>query len=145
MAAVKESWVASANDPASDFSIHNLPYGVFRHQQKTRIGIAIGDQILDLRACAEHVQAACDHDDALIGLGVELWRLGLLPDVPTSTNGTTAGWENEPNERTCRRARRTFHMLRRGGTLMAYVWLSFFDVARYTMPMLPWPMASRST
>ncbi len=54
MAAVKESWVASANDPASDFPIQNLPYGVFRHQEKTRIGIAIGDQILDLRACAEY-------------------------------------------------------------------------------------------
>jgi len=50
MAAVKESWVASANDPTSDFPIQNLPYGVFRHQEKTRIGVAIGDQILDLAA-----------------------------------------------------------------------------------------------
>ncbi|RZU39068.1 fumarylacetoacetase [Edaphobacter modestus] len=84
MAAVKESWVASANDPASDFSIHNLPYGVFRHQEKTRIGIAIGDQILDLRACAEHglllplpqeTIAACRADllNPLMSFGPTAW------------------------------------------------------------------------
>ncbi len=35
---------------ASDFSIHNLPYGVFRPGTlaKPRVGVAIGDQILDL-------------------------------------------------------------------------------------------------
>ena len=46
------SWVVSANDPATDFPLENLPYGVFRHEHSTRIGVAIGDQILDLRACA---------------------------------------------------------------------------------------------
>ncbi|CAN9506859.1 unnamed protein product [Ophioblennius macclurei] len=37
-------------DPASDFSFHNLPYGVFSTPDnlKHRIGVAIGDQILDL-------------------------------------------------------------------------------------------------
>ena len=40
--------------------------------------------------------------------------------MPTSTNGTTAGWVNWPNDRTWRRASRTFHMLRRGSTLTAY-------------------------
>ena len=50
----QKSWIASANDPSSDFPIQNLPYGVFRHRLQTRIGIAIGDQILDLHACAEH-------------------------------------------------------------------------------------------
>lgn len=53
MAEVRKSWVTSANDPASDFPIQNLPYGVFRSQGEMCIGIAIGDQILDLRACAE--------------------------------------------------------------------------------------------
>jgi fumarylacetoacetase len=48
------SWVPSANDAASEFPIQNLPYGVFRHREETRIGVAIGDQILDLRACANH-------------------------------------------------------------------------------------------
>jgi fumarylacetoacetase len=46
------SWVASANDPGSDFPLENLPYGVFRHAHRARIGVAIGDQILDVGACA---------------------------------------------------------------------------------------------
>jgi fumarylacetoacetase len=47
-----KSWIAAANDPRSDFPLANLPYGVFTHAHATRIGVAIGDQILDLRACA---------------------------------------------------------------------------------------------
>lgn len=46
------SWVESANDPAGDFPIQNLPFGVFRRSgadEEPRIGVAIGDQILDLR------------------------------------------------------------------------------------------------
>ena len=46
------SWVASANQAGCDFPIQNLPFGVFLGPQPT-IGVAIGDQILDLRACAE--------------------------------------------------------------------------------------------
>jgi len=46
------SWIASANDPHADFPLANLPYGVFRHAHGTRIGVAIGDQVLDLHACA---------------------------------------------------------------------------------------------
>ncbi len=45
-----ESWIESANDPHSDFPIQNLPYGVFLDRQnRPTIGVAIGDQILDLR------------------------------------------------------------------------------------------------
>lgn len=47
-----KSWIDSANAPRTDFPLANLPYGVFRHAHGTRIGVAIGDQILDLRACA---------------------------------------------------------------------------------------------
>src|SRR5438477_8615762 len=47
-----KSWVASANDPANDFPLENLPYGVFRQGHSTRIGVAIGDRILDLGGCA---------------------------------------------------------------------------------------------
>lgn len=45
------SWVESANDPATEFPIQNLPFGRFRHGGETqwRIGVAIGDQVLDLR------------------------------------------------------------------------------------------------
>ena len=49
-----KSWLASANDPASDFPIQNLPYGVFRSAGDFHMGVAIGDRILDLHACAEH-------------------------------------------------------------------------------------------
>jgi fumarylacetoacetase len=49
-----ESWVESANDPASDFPVQNLPFGVFRRagtREMPRVGVAIGDQVLDLSAC----------------------------------------------------------------------------------------------
>ena len=45
------SWVESANDAGGDFPIQNLPLGVFRHGDgEPRVGAAIGDQVLDLRA-----------------------------------------------------------------------------------------------
>ncbi len=45
----RKSWVESANDAGSDFPIQNLPFGVFSGDGiETHIGVAIGDQILDL-------------------------------------------------------------------------------------------------
>ena len=47
------SWVASANIAGTDFPIQNLPFGRFRRAgtgEPFRIGVAIGDQVLDLRA-----------------------------------------------------------------------------------------------
>jgi fumarylacetoacetase len=46
-----QSWVDSANDPGTDFPIQNLPFGRFRRAGDTdwRIGVAIGDQVVDLR------------------------------------------------------------------------------------------------
>jgi fumarylacetoacetase len=49
------SWVESANDRNSDFPIQNLPVGLFKQTGETRsprLGVAIGDQILDVAACA---------------------------------------------------------------------------------------------
>jgi fumarylacetoacetase len=46
------SWVAQANQPGSDFPIQNLPLGRYRHigaDEDFKIGVAIGDQILDLQ------------------------------------------------------------------------------------------------
>jgi fumarylacetoacetase len=41
-------------DPQSDFSIHNLPYGIFSIGNVTkRVGVALGDQIIDLYALSE--------------------------------------------------------------------------------------------
>ncbi len=49
------SWVESAEDPATDFPIQNLPLGIFRPKGggAARVGAAIGDQVLDLGACAQ--------------------------------------------------------------------------------------------
>ncbi len=55
-----KSWVASANTPDTDFPIQNLPYARLRRraapgaeQEPWRIGVAIGDQALDLKIAAE--------------------------------------------------------------------------------------------
>jgi fumarylacetoacetase len=49
------SWVASANEPETDFPIQNLPFGVFAPtgQVAGRVGIAIGDRILDVAAALD--------------------------------------------------------------------------------------------
>jgi len=47
----RRSFVESANQPDTDFPIQNLPFGIFRRgQDDARGGVAIGDQVLDLRA-----------------------------------------------------------------------------------------------
>jgi fumarylacetoacetase len=78
------SWVASAQGHA-DFPIQNLPFGVFRRRRKgevARVGIAIGDRILDLTTSAsvlgvpgEPVAAACAEPslNQLMGLGRAHW------------------------------------------------------------------------
>ena len=50
-----KSWVDSANDPESDFPIQNLPFGRWVRDagDDPRLGVAIGDQVLDLSACGE--------------------------------------------------------------------------------------------
>jgi fumarylacetoacetase len=78
------SWVASANDPACDFPLANLPYGVFRYVHRTSIGVAIGDRIFDLGTCASEgllKELRSDIVDActarvlnpLMALGPEAW------------------------------------------------------------------------
>ena len=55
----RKSWVASANLLGAPFPIQNLPFGLFLPPQASpqdrqvpaAIGVAIGDQILDLRSC----------------------------------------------------------------------------------------------
>ncbi|RZL91446.1 MAG: fumarylacetoacetase, partial [Variovorax sp.] len=45
------SWVASANAAGCDFPIQNLPFGRYRPAgtvEAFRIGVAIGDKVLDL-------------------------------------------------------------------------------------------------
>jgi fumarylacetoacetase len=92
------SWLASANLPGTDFPIQNLPYAVFRRRgskEAWRVGVALGDQVLDLTAALacgalrsptdvaadiEAFTAACaaatqDRLNALMALGPRGWSL----------------------------------------------------------------------
>src|SRR5215469_8310756 len=81
----RQSWVASANAPGCDFPIQNLPFGVFRPRgddADPMVGVAIGDQILDVTAVAPFVgeparlaamACATPHLNALMALGPEAW------------------------------------------------------------------------
>ena len=64
----RRSWVESANAPENEFPVQNLPFGVFRPgpDARPRVGVAIGDQILDLAAAAS----------AFDGLAAEAARAG---------------------------------------------------------------------
>jgi fumarylacetoacetase len=79
--AALRSWVDSASAGGTDFPVQNLPLAVFDRggEPPSRIGCAIGDQVLDLGACAERgllrglpedVEAACRTTtlNALMGL-----------------------------------------------------------------------------
>ncbi|KAA6459164.1 fumarylacetoacetase [Acidobacteria bacterium AB60] len=79
-----KSWVESANQTGTDFPLANLPYGVFRHGHSDRIGVAIGDQIFDLRMCASdgllaglasNIVDACTASilNPLMSLGPDAW------------------------------------------------------------------------
>ncbi|HLS47511.1 MAG TPA: fumarylacetoacetase [Gemmatimonadales bacterium] len=77
------SWVESANQPGHDFPIQNLPFGVFRRRgerQRPRVGVAIGDRIVDVIACrrAAFLSGAAEACDApnlnrLMAAGPEIW------------------------------------------------------------------------
>lgn len=69
------SWVSSANTPATDFPLQNLPFGVFEGETGRRIGIAIGDGILDLTAA---------HGRGLLS--------GLDPEVVDACLAPSLGW-----------------------------------------------------
>jgi fumarylacetoacetase len=74
------SWVQEANQPGSDFPIQNLPFGRYRRigaDEDFKIGVAIGDQILDLQSTG-----LIDSPDmnALMALETAA-RLGLRRDI----------------------------------------------------------------
>jgi fumarylacetoacetase len=73
----RRSWVESANREGCEFPIQNLPFGVFRKKsaKAARIGVAIGDSILDL-AAAGFGGAACRQPNlnALAAAGRPAWR-----------------------------------------------------------------------
>ena len=63
---------------ATDFTIHNLPYGVFRTSGRARIGCAIGDKILDLHVLAErklvHASLSESSLNAFMGQDKSVWH-----------------------------------------------------------------------
>lgn len=81
------SWVESANDPATDFTPQNLPFGVFRPSatDPARTGVAVGDMIVDITQArrlgffdgeAERAAAACGETlNGLMALGASSWSL----------------------------------------------------------------------
>jgi fumarylacetoacetase len=74
----RRSWVEPANRPGTAFPIQNLPFGVFAGAMGPTIGVAIGEQILDLRACAERLgpageACAADNLNPLMALGPRSW------------------------------------------------------------------------
>lgn len=87
------SWVPGAEGPGGDFPIQNLPYGAFLADasEEPRLGVAIGDYVLDLRAASEQnllegvseeVASACRETtlNTLMSLGSQHWsalRLAL--------------------------------------------------------------------
>ncbi|MEX2453470.1 MAG: fumarylacetoacetase [Rhodospirillaceae bacterium] len=60
------SWVESANAPDTDFPIQNLPFGVYSDPKTggARVGIAIGDMILDVTAARAKGAIGGSADDA---------------------------------------------------------------------------------
>ena len=80
------SWVDSANEPGADFPVQNLPFGVYTDPQtgKGKVGIAIGDMILDVTAArakgviggaADDAAGACAGEtlNGLMALGGRHW------------------------------------------------------------------------
>ncbi len=78
------SWVESANEAGAEFPIQNLPFAVFQRSpsEAARIGVGIGDQLLDLRAVTE-----AGHLDRLPGAGAALvqGKLNRLMALPPET------------------------------------------------------------
>lgn len=102
----RRSWIESANLPDADFPLQNLPYGAFTSNaaRTPRLGVAIGDRILDLHAAAsadllpEAVADAARQPtlNALLALGQPAWsalrqRLSELLGADTCPAGEPRG------------------------------------------------------
>jgi fumarylacetoacetase len=99
----RRSFVTSANAPGGDFPIQNLPFGVFRpaQGQPPRVGVAIGDQILDIPMAARcfdglagEAAQACGAPflNSLMSMGPQAWsalRLSLSRGL-SAENGSSS-------------------------------------------------------
>src|SRR5580704_10631632 len=98
----RRSFVESANLPGSDFPIQNLPFGVFRlgPGAQPRVGVAIGDQIVDVSAAAGLFEGpaataagACSAPflNPLMSMGPPAWsalRLALSRELSAEAGGS---------------------------------------------------------
>ena len=103
----RRSWVESAHDGATDFPIQNLPLGVFAPRgegSSPRVGVAIGDRILDLSVCAAeqvfhgsaaHAAERCAAPslNPLMALGAPAWR-ALRAEVSAFLSEDGEGYEH---------------------------------------------------
>lgn len=70
-----KSWVSTANGD-TDFPIQNLPYGVFDDGHGARMGVAIGDMILDVGKTAHGLDSALFAEAAwnsVMAAGPDIW------------------------------------------------------------------------
>lgn len=96
----RKSWIDAANAPDCDFPLQNLPFGAFstRSDPVRRIGVAIGDMVLDLAALEARGLLALGHArvfahptlNAFLALGRNTWhqaraQLFALLDAETPT------------------------------------------------------------
>lgn len=94
----RQSWVDSANIETTDFPLQNLPYGRFLHPhlRDWRLGVAIGEEVLDLRAARAAglpLDSALELDDLSLfmaqGLGVrQLCRRTIFDALSVSSSMT---------------------------------------------------------
>ncbi|HEX3912920.1 MAG TPA: fumarylacetoacetase [Steroidobacteraceae bacterium] len=81
------SWLASANQTGGAFPIQNLPFGVFRparSEEAFRGGVAIGDQIIDLRSLAQAHLFPAEAAEAI--------RAGALPALNSLMQQGPGAW-----------------------------------------------------
>ena len=72
----KHSWVSSANSD-TDFPLQNLPYGVFDDGRRARMGVAIGDMILDVAEVDHGLDAELftrPEWNAVMEAGAKVWH-----------------------------------------------------------------------
>ncbi|MGI9301378.1 MAG: fumarylacetoacetase [Gammaproteobacteria bacterium] len=100
----RKSWIETANQDQCPFPIQNLPYGVFNtaDSRAKRVGVAIGDQIVDLSAVERAGLVRPKPGDtvfdkesinAFMALRPEVWRntRRTISDLLSSDNGTLRG------------------------------------------------------
>lgn len=87
-----KTWVESANDPATDFPVENLPLCSFEasHDGHTHrhLGLAIGDQILDISALNEAGMFQKDDERIAHMLGFPFWD--GVAQIPGGVNSLRA-------------------------------------------------------